>query len=216
MACIETYKPQNQQSKRQDVDLGAKSDILRDLQRLLHLVGILALGLLLPCCCQNRGVPADLGYVNIRSVRCFNPRKTNLLNQVKEITLRIRPICWCLLVGFVKSRDRGVEDADGSFAEFEVFERGTTVLLYAKMSKRAIRHTDVCVTYRCQEDQSPLKVAKVLDVLASDAGGDFFDEGVEFLQSLFAKDRLDDVLVDLLTSVLAEALLLCCGRNPGE
>ena len=94
-----------------------------NLRRIVHLVGLFALGLLLTCCCQNGSVSADLEDVNKRSRSCLRPRKTNLLNQVKEIALRVRTICWSLLVGFVKSRDRGVEDADGTFAEFEVFER---------------------------------------------------------------------------------------------
>ena len=116
----------------------------------------------------------------------------------------------------MKSRDRGVEDADGTFAEFEVFERGTSILLYAKMSKRAIQ-ADACATYRCEEDQSPLEISKVLDVFVADACRDFFNERVELLKSLLAEDRLDDVLMDLLASVLAQTfLLLCCRGDPGQ
>lgn len=83
------------------------------------------------------------------------------------------------------------------------------------MSKRAIRK-DACVTYRCEEDQSPLEISKILDIFVADARRHFLYKRVELFQSLFAKDRLDNVLMDLFASVLAQTLLLCCSRDAGQ
>jgi len=67
-------------------------------------------------------------------------------------------------------------------------------------------------TYRCTEDQCLLEVAEVLDFFAANAMGNVFQKGVEFLQRRFAEDWLDDVAVDLVFRILAEATLFC-GRG---
>lgn len=103
------------------------------LRRVIHLVELFSLLLLLACHCEDLSVSADLHkHVNHCCLRELRHSQTHLLDQIKEVTLRVRSICWRSLVGLVKCRDRGVEDADGSFAELQVFVRRSRVVLYAK------------------------------------------------------------------------------------
>jgi len=62
-------------------------------------------------------------------------------------------------------------------------------------------------TYRCQEDQCLLEIAKVLDLFVANTAWNILDEGVKLFKCLLAKDRLDDVLVNLLGGVLAQTTL---------
>ena len=84
------------------------------------------------------------------------------------------------------------------------------------MSKCRKRNT-YTLTYRRQEDQCSLEFTQVLDLLLSDANGHVFDKWVELLQGGFTQDGHNNVFVDLLASVLAEAFTFSHSRcNSGE
>lgn len=70
--------------------------------------------------------------------------RTNLLNQIKKVTLSVRAICRCSLVGLVECCDRSVEDADGSLAESKILGRRARIILYTKtpISKCTPRDTE--------------------------------------------------------------------------
>ena len=158
-----------------------KSDHLR---RIVHLVQFLSLRLFLSRRCQNHGVSADLqDEVNNRGlIRPIRHPKTNLLNQIKEVPLRVRSVCRCSLIGLVKCRDRSMEDADRTFAELQVFVRRARIILYTKtpMSKCAGRFDTDAFTYRGQEDQCLLQISEILDFFLANAGGNVLDERMEF------------------------------------
>lgn len=94
------------------------------LRRVIHLVGLLACGLLLSCSGQDCGVSADLhDEVNKLQLPEKPVSETNLLNQIKEVALRVRAISGRALVGLVKCRDSRVQYADRTLAELQVFRR---------------------------------------------------------------------------------------------
>jgi hypothetical protein len=69
-------------------------------------------------------------------------------------------------------------------------------------------------TYRCTEDKCLLEVAEILDLFAADAMGHVLQKRVELFQRRLAEDRLDDVAVNLLFRILAEATFFD-GRGDG-
>lgn len=82
------------------------------------------------------------------------------------------------------------------------------------MSKCAVPFRTSAITYRCQEDQSLLQISQILYLFVADAIRYTLDEQVELLKSSLAEDGLDDMVVDLQRSVLAQATLLaCCGYS---
>lgn len=112
------------------------------------------------------------------------------------------------MVRFVDDVDSSVKTVDIGFAEVEIRRRSTRVVLRnsTKISKRAGRKA-AANTYRSQEDQRLLEVAKGGDLARSDASRDTSDKGVEVLKRLFTEDGLDDELMDLLTGELAEVFV---------
>ena len=90
----------------------------------VHFVKLLAFCLLFSSRSQNGCVPADLNK-NVNKLRLPKKQtvKTHLLNQIEEVSLRVRSVGWRSLVGLVKGRDSRVQDADRTFAEAEVFRR---------------------------------------------------------------------------------------------
>lgn len=88
-----------------------------DLRGIVHLVKLLALGLLVAGGSQDGGVTPDLWPVSVGSGLAQRQTRTNLVYQFKEVTLCVRAIGRRFLVGLVKGRDGRVQDADRSLAE---------------------------------------------------------------------------------------------------
>jgi hypothetical protein len=115
----------------------------QNLRGVIHLVELLSSLLLLARDCEDLCVSADLHVsVNTCGLRELRQTQTHLPNQIRKVALRVRSIRRRSLVGLVKCRNRSMEDADGSFAELQVFVGRARIVLYAKtpVSNRAIRY----------------------------------------------------------------------------
>ena len=112
------------------------------------------------------------------------------------------------MVRLVDDVDGSVKTVDVGFAKVEIRRRRTRVVLRnrTKISKRAGRKA-AANTYRSQEDQRLLEVAKGGDLTRGDASRDSPYKRVEVLERLLSEDGLDDELVDLLTGEFAEVFV---------
>ena len=112
------------------------------------------------------------------------------------------------MVRFVNDIDSSVKTVDVGFAKVEIRRRSTRVVLRnsTKISNRAGRKA-AANTYRSQEDQRLLEVAKGGDLARGDASRNTSDKGVEVFKSWFSEDGLDDEFMDLLAGELAEVFV---------
>lgn len=93
------------------------------------------------------------------------------------------------------------------------------MFLYAQtpISKHAVRMNAAAGTYRSQEDECLLEIAQGFDFLVADSGRNALDETVKVRETLFVQNRLDNMLVNLVGSVFAQAALFICSfRDAGE
>lgn len=95
-------KTRRQSCEVLDIVIAAKGDLLCN----IHLVGWLFLFLSGSGSRQDSSVSTNLrdGEVNTCVIQ-LRTIQTNLPNQIEEVTLRVRTICRCSLVGLVECRD---------------------------------------------------------------------------------------------------------------
>ena len=112
------------------------------------------------------------------------------------------------MIRLVDDVDSSVKAVDIGFAEVEIRRRSTRVVLRnsTKISNRAGRKT-AANTYRSQEDQRLLEVAKGGDLTRGDASRDSPYKRVEVLESILFEDWLDDVCADVSLRFFAQQLL---------
>lgn len=113
----------------------------------------------------------------------------NLCDEIKEVAVSVRPVCWQPLIAFVEMIDRRMKTLNRKFAETEVRSSGSRVV-------------------RCQPQECLFEVTKTSDFSIYNSLRDTLNEGMERLQSLFPEDRLYDKAFNLLACRQSQLTLL--------